>query len=66
MFSRSFENETVLIALNHGDKPVDLSWPMELQGKQGTDLWTNEKIRLGIDAGIFLKPKQFRMIHVIR
>ncbi|MEO3946980.1 alpha-glycosidase [Gorillibacterium sp. CAU 1737] len=66
VFSRSFENETVLIALNHGDKAVNLSWPMELQGKQGTDLWTDEKIRLGIDAGIFLKPKQFRMIHVVR
>ncbi|WP_058304411.1 alpha-glycosidase [Gorillibacterium timonense] len=65
VFSRSYEKETVLVALNNGNRPVTIPWPANVAGKHAVDLLTNEVLHLSPDAELTLQPMQYSLVHVV-
>ncbi|MDQ0091315.1 glycosidase [Paenibacillus anaericanus] len=66
VFSRTYGNEKIVVALNNGEEDTTIVLSDHIVGKTPTNAWTNESLLLESDnLHITLLPKQFIFIHTV-
>lgn len=49
VYTKTYEQETIVFLLNNSDRKLDITLPLSLKGKRLTDLWTNEQFAAEAD-----------------
>lgn len=49
VYTKTYENETIVFIINNSEREIDVALPFSLKGKKLTNLWTNEQFAAEAD-----------------